>query len=115
MDRLADALDPLANIVTVPVDNTRTLRGEPLTVRDKLRNPLGIKTLMQGLGMIANGCRRPLGRMTPAGVQVVRAAARTVWDNSPDILRPIEDTFDVSIPKRLDDDDLWTSLAYPTA
>ena len=112
--RLADALDPLASIVTVPVDNTRMLRGEPLTVRDKFRNPLGIKTLMQGLGMVANGCRRPLGKMTPAGVQVVRAAARTVWDNSPDVLRPIEDAFDVSIAKRLDDAAVWAALAYPT-
>ena len=113
--RLADALDPLANIVTVAVDNPRTLRGQQLTVRDKFRNPLAIKTLMQGLGMVTGGCRRPLGRMTPAGVEVVRNAARTVWSANPDILEPIEGAFGVSIAQRLDDDSVWAPLAYPTA
>ena len=66
--RLAQALDPLFGMVTVTVEDPRVLRGKPLTVRDKFRNPLGIKTLMHGLGMISGGCRQPLGKMTPAGV-----------------------------------------------
>ena len=109
--RLAKALDPLFDIVTVSVDNLRVVRGQELEVRDKFRNPLAIKTLMQGLGMIADGCRRPLGRMTAAGVSVVRAAARTVWTQDPDILRPIEAAFGISVEKRLSDDGAWTALA----
>jgi 4-hydroxy-tetrahydrodipicolinate synthase len=113
--RLAEALDPLFAIVTVSVDDARTLRGRTLTVRDKFRNPLAVKALMQGLGMIANGCRRPLGRMTAAGVDVVRATARTVWADSPDVLRPIEAAFGVSIDERLAADAAWAALAYPHA
>jgi len=110
--RLAEALEPLFNIVTVSVDDTRTLRNQTLAVRDKFRNPLPIKTLMQGLGMVSGGCRRPLGRMTRAGVEAVRAAARTVWTKNPDILRPIEGAFGVSLDERFDDDASWATLAY---
>lgn len=110
--RLAAALEPLFGIVTVSVDDTRTLRGQTVTVRDKFRNPLAVKTLMQGLGMVSNGGRRPLGRMTAKGVEVVRGVAQTVWTASPDILRPIEPAFDVDIAERLADDALWASLAY---
>jgi len=113
--RLAAALDPLFNIVTVTVDSPRSIGGQRYLVRDKFRNPLAIKTLMQGLGMISAGCRRPLGRMTPQAVEIVRAAARAVWTTQPDILRPIEDAFGVSIARRLDDDNLWASLAYRSA
>lgn len=113
--RLAQALAPLFDIVTVKVENRRVLRGRELTVRDKFRNPLAIKTLMAGLGMIGGGCRRPLGRMTQAGVAVVRAAARTVWNANPEVLRPIEDAFEADIASRLDDDAVWDALAYEDA
>lgn len=113
--RLATALDPLFNVVTVTVDDPRSLRGQRLTVRDKFRNPLPIKTLMQGLGMLSDGCRRPLGKLTPAGVEAVRAAARAAWNANPATLRPIEAAFGVSIPTRLDDDRLWASLAGESA
>ena len=112
--RLAGALDPLFDIITVSVDNVRVVGGRELKVRDKFRNPLAIKTLMQGLGMIADGCRRPLGKMTAAGVSVVRAAASTVWRKDPDILRPIEAAFGVSVDERLSDDRVWTALACDT-
>ena len=111
--RLAKALGPLFDIVTVNLDSTRSLAGRPLTVRDKFRNPLAIKTLMRGLGMIRWGCRRPLGHMTEAGVRVVRAAAQSVWRNNPELLAPIETSFRVSLDRRLADDELWASLAYP--
>ena len=113
--RLAAALEPLFNIVTVAVDDTRSLRGQTLTVRDKFRNPVGIKTLMRGLGMVSGGCRRPLGRMTLRGVEVVRSAARAVWKANPGILRPIEAVFDVSLAERIEDDALWASLACAEA
>jgi 4-hydroxy-tetrahydrodipicolinate synthase len=112
-NRLATALEPLFGIVTVVADDTRVIDGHSYTVKDKFRNPLGIKTLMQGLGMISAGCRRPLGKMTPAGVETVRAAARTVWSSSPEVLQPIEEAFGVAIGQRLADDGIWASLAYP--
>jgi 4-hydroxy-tetrahydrodipicolinate synthase len=110
--RLAKALKPLFGIVTVSVDDMRLVRGREATVRDKFRNPLGIKTLMRGLGMIKGGCRRPLGHMTAAGVSVVRSAALAVWESNPEILAPIEAAFAVSLEGRLRDDALWASLAY---
>ncbi|MFW6163393.1 MAG: 4-hydroxy-tetrahydrodipicolinate synthase [Planctomycetota bacterium] len=113
--RLAQALAPLFDIVTVTVQDTRTVRGRERRVRDKFRNPLAVKTLMSGLGMIGGGCRRPLGRMTRAGVEVVRAAARTLWSANPDVLRPIEGAFDTDIAARLDDDARWNGLAYQDA
>ena len=109
---LAAGLAPLFDIVSVAVENIRVVRGRELPVLDKFRNPLAIKTLMRGLGMIAGGCRRPLGRMSEAGVEVVRAAARAVWAASPDILRPIEPACGVAIGERLADDALWAALAY---
>lgn len=111
-DRLAAELEPLFGIVTVVVEDARALGGRQLTVRDKFRNPLPIKTLMQGLGMIGNGCRQPLGMMTAAGVETVRAAVRTVWKNSPEVLEPIEQAFGVTIADRVDNDSLWAALAY---
>jgi 4-hydroxy-tetrahydrodipicolinate synthase len=109
---LAEALDPLFGLVTVTVENPRMLRGQPCTVRDKFRNPLGVKTLMRGLGMISGPCRQPLGRMTPAGIAAVRSTARATWQANPELLSPIQDAFGVDIQQRLDDDALWNSLAY---
>jgi len=111
--RLAAALEPLFNVVTVTTDNPRSLRGQKLTVRDKFRNPLPVKTLLRGLGMVGASCRRPLGLMTPGGVRIVRSAAQAVWKSNPEILRPIEAAFGVSLDERLQDDRLWASLASP--
>jgi len=111
--RLADALDPLFDLVTVTVDNERTLRGQAVTVKDKFRNPLAVKTLMRGLGMISGHCRRPLGKMTASGVDVVRSVARAAWQDHPEFLMPIQAAFGVDLAARLDDDALWASLAYP--
>ncbi len=111
--QLAKGLEPLFEIVTVTVDDPRVLRGQSLTVQDKFRNPLPLKTLMQGLGMVQDGCRQPLGRMSAAGVETVRAAARRVWSAAPHILEPIEAAFDVSVAERIEDDTAWAELAYP--
>jgi 4-hydroxy-tetrahydrodipicolinate synthase len=112
--RLATALEPLFGIVTVVAADMRRLAGRLLPVKDKFRNPLPIKTLMQGLGMAAHGCRQPLGKMSRVGVDTVRTAARRVWDSSPEILQPIERAYGVSLADRLNDDSLWASLAYVT-
>jgi 4-hydroxy-tetrahydrodipicolinate synthase len=112
--RLATALEPLFDMVTVVAADMRRLAGRLLPVKDKFRNPLPIKTLMQGLGMVTHGCRQPLGKMTIIGVETVRVAARRVWEANPEILQPIEDAYGVSMAERLNDDSFWTSLAYGT-
>lgn len=106
--KVMESIAPLLGIVTVKVDNPRVMPGgDTLLVNDRYRNPLPYKTLMAGLGMPSGGCRKPLGMMTKAGVDVVRAVARKVWENNPEVLSPIADFFGIDIQKRLDDDSVW--------
>jgi len=106
--QLADALQPLFNIVAV-----KTQEDSPYGKRScKCRNPVPIKTLMRLLGMPVGPVRRPLGRMTPAGLQTVVAAARQVWKDSPDLLDPVARAFDVDIEERLSDPAYQRGLSY---
>lgn len=110
--RLQEALAPLFGVVTVRVDNQRVLpSGEVVTVSDRYRNPLAVKTLMAGLGMPAGPCRQPLGRMSAAGVERVRAAARQVWERSPEVLEPAGRFYGIDVAARLADDSVWNALA----
>lgn len=105
---IASKIGPLLKIVGVRAHGERKLPdGRSLRVEDNFRNPVPLKTLMAGLGMIGGHCRRPLGRMTPPAVQVCRDAVRAVWEAMPEALTPIEEAFDVRIPQRLDDDSAW--------
>jgi len=107
------ALEPLFEIVTVKCKDSRTLpRKRKAAVEDRFRNPLPIKTLMNGLGMAAGLCRQPLGKMTYAGVKMVRDAAKSVWENNPGILEPVEEAYEVDIGERLANDAYWNALAY---
>jgi dihydrodipicolinate synthase/N-acetylneuraminate lyase len=109
---LADQLAPLLKLVGVKVTSLRRLpNGQQVEVVDKYRNPLPVKTVMAGLGMIEGLCRPPLGRMNAAGVATCRAAVRKVWETAPDVLRPIEAAFEVKIADRLEDDAVWSALA----
>ncbi|MFA7397878.1 MAG: 4-hydroxy-tetrahydrodipicolinate synthase, partial [Candidatus Bathyarchaeia archaeon] len=91
------ALQPLLNIVTV-----KTTEQTPYgPVACKARNPLAIKTLMNILGMPSGPCRQPLGKMTRNGVDIVLVTARKIWETNPQILRPIEQQFDVKLSDRL--------------
>lgn len=111
--RLEEALSPLFGIVTVKAENERQLPdGSAVTVIDKFRNPLAIKTLMNGLGMPSGPCRQPLGKMTASGVAVVRDAGRGTHQRDPAILQPIGETYGVDIQQRLDDDAVWGALTY---
>ncbi len=83
-----------------------------MAVEDKFRNPLPIKTLMNGLGLMAGRCRRPLGKMTRAGVEIIRDTAKVVWEKNPKILEPIEKAYEVDIGERLANDAYWDILAY---
>ena len=96
-ESLAKILSSLFSLVTVK------LAGQ------KFRNPVPIKTAMAGLGMIAYDVRRPLGRMTKDATTHVRNMLRTIWQNSPNILEPIEKFYGVSIEDRLANDSYWPS------
>jgi len=115
-DRAAEihrALTPLFDVVTVIVPNPRRMPdGSVRVVKDKFRNPLAIKALMGGLGMPSGHCRQPLGKMTANGLDMVRSAARTTWENARWVLQPIEDAYGVDLDKRINDDACWRTFAY---
>ena len=111
-DRLAAALGPVLKLVTCTVTAVRTLpNGQSIEVTDKFRNPVPVKTMMAGLGMISSAKRAPLGRMSPTAVARCREALREVHAADPGILGPIEEAFDVRIDQRLGDDGVWSTLA----
>lgn len=110
--RLWEDLEPLFNIVTVNTTEEIEHAGETHRVPYKFRNPVPIKTLMQGLGMYAGSVRQPLGRMTASGVEQVRNAAIAVYNRNPDVLKPIEDAYNVKLQERLFADRSWKPLAY---
>ena len=104
--QLNTALLPLFSVLTVK-STVKNPYGYPGEVVQKFRNPLPYKTLMAGLGMMAFGCRQPLGRMNKEGVEAVRAAVRKVWQANPEILAPIEGAFDVDLSARIEADANW--------
>jgi 4-hydroxy-tetrahydrodipicolinate synthase len=105
-DRLRNAMAPLLGMVSVASEE-ETPFG-PTTV--KSRNPVPLKTLMNILGMPSGPCRRPLGKMNTAGLQIVLENARAVQTSAPEIFAPVAEFFDVDINARLADD--LNGLAY---
>ena len=106
--RLNTALQPLFNLVTV-----KTIEETPFgPVQCRARNPLGFKTLMRILGMPSGPCRQPLGKMTKAGLNLVLENARKVYELNPEILKPIEEFFDVNLQERLNVKKFWKGLYY---
>ena len=111
--RLHEVLTPLFDLVTVFAENERRLPGDrTIKVRDKFRNPLGVKTLMKGLGLPAGPCRRPLGKMTRNAMETVRNVARLMLQEHPEVLLPIEKHYGVNLAARIEQDEYWTPLAY---
>jgi 4-hydroxy-tetrahydrodipicolinate synthase len=111
-ERLAQALAPIFRVVTCSVTAVRTLpNGQGVEVMDRFRNPVPVKTMMAGLGMLPSGKRPPLGRMSVAAVAQCRAALREVHAADPGILGPIEEAFDVRVGQCLGDDARWSALA----
>jgi len=107
-ERLRKGLEPLFSMVTVKTQE-ETPFGQ---VSCRARNPLPYKTLMSVLGMPSGPCRPPLGKMTKKGLETVLNVARTVYENTPDILDPIEKFFDIDLSKRLYSEKNWRGLAY---
>ncbi len=104
---LREALSPLFGVVTVKTEETFTVRGKEEKVPQKFRNPLPCKTLMAGLGIDSGVCRRPLGKMSKKGVEIVRSAVKTVLERNPEILEPVENFYDVNIEERVGNDAFW--------
>jgi 4-hydroxy-tetrahydrodipicolinate synthase len=103
-----NAAKPLYEIITIKTEE-KTSQG---TVSCRARNPLATKTLMNILGMPAGPCRQPLGKMTKAGLDVALNAARTVWQNNPEVLTPVAEFFNVDVEARLNDESLRKDLIY---
>jgi len=100
---LKEALDPLFKVVTVS-----TLESyEGFEVPAKFRNPLGIKTMMNCLGLPSGPCRSPLGKMTPKGIDIVRRALKEVHEKDRNVLMPLQDFYKVNIEERLSNDRYW--------
>jgi 4-hydroxy-tetrahydrodipicolinate synthase len=106
--RLAEILQPLFSTITVKTQE-QTPFGPVLC---KARNPLATKTLMNVFGMPSGPCRQPLGKMTRAGLEIVLQAARNVYEVHPEILKPIEDFFDVDLMDRLNNPKYLGGLYY---
>ncbi|HJL22886.1 MAG TPA: 4-hydroxy-tetrahydrodipicolinate synthase, partial [Polyangiaceae bacterium LLY-WYZ-15_(1-7)] len=108
---IANQVGPFLKLVGCRARSTRTLPdGRSIEVEDKFRNPVPLKTMMAGLGMIDGFCRDPLGKMTKPAVEICRDAVRHVWETAPEVLRPLEEAFDVNVEARLADDGLWSAL-----
>jgi 4-hydroxy-tetrahydrodipicolinate synthase len=105
---LSEILQPLFSVITVKTQE-QTPFG-PITCR--ARNPLATKTLMNVLGMPAGPCRQPLGKMTRSGLEAVLQAARKVYEAHPEILHPIEQSFDIDLMDRLNNEQYLEGLFY---
>ena len=105
---IKEKIAPLFQLVTVTTRET-TPYGE---VTCRARNPLAMKTLMAILGMPSGGCRRPLGKMTANGIEKVLDVGRSIYKNSPEILAPVEDFFNVNMGERLYDKSVIADLIY---
>ncbi len=105
---LVKALQPLFDIITVKTQE-QTPYG-PVTCR--ARNPLAYKTLMNVLGMPAGPCRQPLGKMTRAGIEIVVATARKIYESNPQILQPAAEFFDIKLDERLYNDKYLEGFYY---
>jgi 4-hydroxy-tetrahydrodipicolinate synthase len=112
-EQLREALDPLFSVVVVKADSRRELpRGGSAIVNDRFRNPLPVKMLMSALGMPSGPCRKPLGKMSTAGLEVLRSALTEVWERNPEVLGPIGEFHGVDLARRIRDDSIWNALAY---
>ncbi len=106
--KIQKALTPLLNLVVVTTQEESQFG--PVTCR--ARNPLPLKTMMQLLGMPAGPCRKPLGKMTRKGLDLVVKAMNQVQAENPEIFKPIADLFGVDIHDRLNNPLFQEGLWY---
>ncbi len=106
--KIQTALKPLLDLVVVTTEE-ETKFG-PVSCR--ARNPLPLKTMMQLLGMPSGPCRKPLGKMTEKGFQIVLEAMKQVQADNPEIFNPVADFFGVNIDERLNNSEYQETLWY---
>ncbi len=102
-EQLKNVLDPLFKVVTV--NTVESYEGFDVPCR--FRNPVAIKTMMNGLGMPSGPCRPPLGKITPKGAEVVRSALKETYEKDKDVFTPIKEFYRVNIEERLSNDRFW--------
>lgn len=107
-EKIYQALQPLFSIVTVKTQES-TPYGPAIC---KSRNPVACKTLMNILGMPSGPCRRPLGKLTKNGVNIILNAVKKVYETNPNILTPIEQYFDVDLKERLNNSKFVEGIYY---
>ena len=106
--KMFSELGPLFRLTTV-ITNETTPYGD---IQCRARNPLGIKTAMAILGMPSGGCRQPLGKMTKNGIDAIVDVLRYVLKQTPHLLEPIAEFFNVDIEQRLYNQDICSGLYY---
>ncbi len=102
------ALKPLFDLVVVTTEEDCKFGN----VSCRARNPLPLKTVMQILGMPGGPCRKPLGKMTNKGFNVVLDALKTVQEKNPEIFEPVASFFNIEIQERLDNPEFHKDLYY---
>ncbi len=107
--KIQNALKPLLDLVVVTTQEDTKNYG-PVTCR--ARNPLPLKTMMQILGMPSGPCRKPLGKMTAKGFEIVLKTMKQVQADTPGIFKPIADFFNVDINERLNRTEDQRTLWY---
>lgn len=111
--KIEAGLKPLFGIVGVTTDEEVILPdGSKSTVTYKFPNPVPVKTMMNGLGMQDSPCKKPMGKLTKNGVNIVRNTLRNIWNKNPELLEPISGFYDVDIVERLEGDEYWNRLSY---
>lgn len=110
-EAIASKLGPLFDHVGVKAKSTRTLPdGRTAEVVDVFRNPVPIKAMMAGLGIIEPVLRPPHGKLTKEGVGVCRSTLAAVHSRHPDVLAPAAEFFGIDVAARLADDAAWSAL-----
>jgi 4-hydroxy-tetrahydrodipicolinate synthase len=111
--KIDEALAPLFSVVGVKTTEKVTLpNGTTAEVTYRFPNPVPLKTMMAGLGVQDATCKQPLGKLTKQGVEIVRGALRTVWENTPQMLEPVGRFYGVDVGERISDDKNWKKLSY---
>ncbi|WP_022667225.1 4-hydroxy-tetrahydrodipicolinate synthase [Desulfospira joergensenii] len=105
---LQEKLTPLLDLVGVTTQEES--KFGPVSCR--ARNPLPLKTMMQILGMPSGPCRKPLGRMTRKGLDIVLAAMKKVQSRTPELFEPIQKAFNVDIDERINNPEYHVGLWY---
>jgi 4-hydroxy-tetrahydrodipicolinate synthase len=110
-DAISSMLGPLFDSVGVKAKATRTLPdGRSAEVVDVFRNPVPIKAMLAGLGIIEPVFRPPHGKLTKEGVALCRGALASVHSRHPEALAPAAEFFGIDVAARLADDEAWSTL-----